>query len=80
MSRTTIAVSKELYQELLLEKQRLKAKTMGETIEKILKEYRKLKRVIAVLEIIEKNKTERKIDLKEFLEDRRKWGASREFY
>ncbi|RLE93413.1 MAG: hypothetical protein DRN04_07065 [Thermoprotei archaeon] len=54
MSRTTIAVSKELYQELLLEKQRLKAKTMGETIEKILKEYRKLKRVIAVLEIIEK--------------------------
>ncbi|RLF00251.1 MAG: hypothetical protein DRJ63_03065 [Thermoprotei archaeon] len=80
MNRTTIAVSKKLHQELLLEKERLKAKTMEETIEKILTEYRKLKRILTVLEIIEKNKTEKKINLKEFLEDRRKWSTPRKFY
>ncbi|MCX8136595.1 hypothetical protein [Pyrobaculum aerophilum] len=54
MEKTTIAVSKKLWQELLSEKERLAAKTMEEAISKILQEYRGLKRRIAILEIIEK--------------------------
>ncbi|AAL62514.1 hypothetical protein PAE0030a [Pyrobaculum aerophilum str. IM2] len=54
MEKTTIAVSKKLWQELLSEKERLAAKTMEEAISKILQEYRELKRRIAILEIIEK--------------------------
>jgi len=54
VEKTTIAVSKKLWQELLSEKERLAAKTMEEAISKILQEYRELKRRIAILEIIEK--------------------------
>jgi len=79
MEKTTIAVSRKVYAELLKEKERIGAKSMNETIEKILLDYKKLRRILAIFEIIEKNKTERRASLEELLEDRRKWGRTREF-
>ncbi|RFA97609.1 hypothetical protein [Pyrobaculum aerophilum] len=78
MEKTTIAVSKKLWQELLSEKERLGAKTMEEAISKILQEYRESKRRIAILEIIEKNRAEGFTTVEELLEDRKRWGLPRE--
>ncbi len=79
MSKTTIAIPKRVYVELLKEKEKLGARSIGEAVERILSEYRRLRRIMAVLEMIEKNKVERKISLEELLEDRRAWGRAREF-
>ncbi len=74
-----MAVSKDLLKELLREKSRLKSRTIEETIRIILADYRKLRRKEALAKIIEKNREERKVDVEELLEDRRKWGKARKF-
>lgn len=79
MGKTTVAVSKDLLKELLREKSRLKSRTIEETIRIILADYRKLRRKEALAKIIEKNREERKVDVEELLEDRRKWGKARKF-
>ena len=79
MGKTTVAVSKDLLKELLREKSRLKSRTIEETIRIILADYRKLRRKEALAKIIEKNREERKVDVEELLEDRRKWGRARKF-
>ncbi len=79
MDKTTVAVSKDLLKELLREKSRLKSRTIEETIRIILADYRKLRRKEALAKIIEKNREERKVDVEELLEDRRKWGRARKF-
>lgn len=79
MDKTTVAISKDLLKELLREKSRLKSRTIEETIRIILADYRKLRRKEALAKIIEKNREERKVDVGELLEDRRKWGRARKF-
>ncbi len=79
MGKTTVAVSKDFLKELLREKSRLKSRTIEETIRIILADYRKLRRKEALAKIIEKNREERKVDVEELLEDRRKWGKARKF-
>ncbi len=79
MDKTTVAISKDLLKELLREKSRLKSRTIEETIRIILADYRKLRRKEALAKIIEKNREERKVDVEELLEDRRKWGRARKF-
>jgi len=74
MNKTTIVVSRKVYIELLKKKEKISAKSMSEIIERILLEYRKLKRILSILEMIEKNKTEKRLSLEELLEDRRRWG------
>ena len=78
MDKTTIVVSKRIYDELLMEKRRIGAKSINETIERILLDYKKLRRIVAIYEIIEKNKEDRRISLEELLRDRRKF-LRREF-
>ena len=80
MNKTTVALSREVLSDILKEKKKLKTKTIDETIKKILSEYKELRRRAALIEIATKNREERKIDLKEFLEDRKIWGKVRRFY
>lgn len=76
--KTTIAVSRDLVEELMREKERLEAKSIDETIRKILREYRELRRRVALEELIEKNREERRVEPEELIEDRRVWGKPRE--
>jgi len=71
MCQTNIVIPRRVYIELLKEKEKLGAKSIGEAVEKILSEYRRLRRVIAVLKMIEKNKSENRVSLEELLEDRK---------
>ncbi|MGC9051283.1 hypothetical protein [Pyrobaculum sp.] len=78
MEKTTIAVSKKLLQELAREKERLRARSMEEAISRILQEYRLLRRRVAILEMLEKNRGEEgAATVEELLEDRRRWGSPR---
>ncbi|MGB9704499.1 MAG: hypothetical protein ACPL3C_03540 [Pyrobaculum sp.] len=78
MEKTTIAVSKKLLQELAREKERLGARSMEEAISRILQEYRLLRRRVAILEMLEKNRGEEgAATVEELLEDRRRWGSPR---
>lgn len=78
MMKTTIAVSRDLVEELVREKERLEAKSIDEAIRKILREYRELRRRIALEELVERNREERKVKPEELIEDRRTWGRPRE--
>lgn len=78
--KTTIAVSRDLVEELVREKERLEAKSLDEAIRKILREYRGLRRRVALEELVERNREERKVKLEELIEDRRAWGRPRELF
>ncbi|AET32298.1 hypothetical protein [Pyrobaculum ferrireducens] len=55
MEKTTIAVSKKLLQVARV-KERLGARSMEEAISRILQEYKLLRRRVAILEMLEKNR------------------------
>ncbi|MCU7786821.1 hypothetical protein ODS41_02605 [Pyrobaculum sp. 3827-6] len=51
---------------------------MEEAISRILQEYRLLRRRVAILEMLEKNRGEEgAATVEELLEDRRRWGSPR---
>ena len=80
MKKTTIAVSKETYRDLIKLEDEFDTKNMDDTLEKLVENYRSLLKKIALKKLLELNKKEYKISVEELLEERRRYGWPRNLY
>lgn len=76
----TIAVSKGTYKKLIKLKEEFDTPNMDDALEKLLENYKALLKRISLKKLFELNKKEAKIDVKELLEDRRRYGWPRNLY
>jgi predicted CopG family antitoxin len=73
----TIAISKETYAKLAKLKAEFETPNMDDALERLLENYTALLKKISLKKLLELNKKESKIDVKELLEERRRYGWPR---
>ncbi len=73
----TIAVSKTTFKRLAKLKEEFDTPNMDEALERLIENYGMLLKRISLKKLLELNKTEAKIEIKELLEDRRRYGWPR---
>ncbi len=76
----TIAVSVETYKKLSELKKEFDTANMDDALERLLENYKTLLKKISLKKLFELNKKEAKINVKELLEDRGKYGWPRNLY
>ncbi len=76
----TIAVSVETYKKLAELKEEFDTANMDDALERLLENYKTLLKRISLKKLFELNKKEAKINVKELLEDRGKYGWPRNLY
>lgn len=76
----TIAVSKETYKKLIILKEEFETSNMDAALEALLSNYKRLLKRASLKKLIELNKKEEKVSVKELLEDRGRYGWPRDLY
>ncbi len=76
----TIAVSKGTYKKLAKLKDEFDTSNMDDALDKLLENYKTLLKRISLRKLLELNKKETKISVKELLEERRRYGWPRNLY
>jgi predicted CopG family antitoxin len=76
----TIAVSMETYKKLVKLKEEFDTPNMDDALERLLENYKVLLKKISLKKLFELNKKEAKINVKELIEDRGRYGWPRNLY
>lgn len=80
MYMKTIAVSIDTYKKLIKLKEEFDTSNMDDALERLLENYKVLLKKVSLRKLFELNKRETKINVKELLEDRGKYGWPRNLY
>ena len=76
----TIAVSRETYKKLAELKAEFDTPNMDDALERLLENYKQLLKRISLKRLLELNRKETRIDVKELIEERSRYGWPRNAY